>query len=180
MRVLLHICCAPCATVPVRELRAEGLDVDGYFYNPNIQPYTEHMNRLDAARKFSDAVGLRLICGDEYDPKVFPREVAFREHVRCRLCYYMRFKSTAAVAKNGGYDCFTSTLLISPHQEHDLIRSVGDAVAEEVGIKLLYRDFRDRFKDSSELSKEYGLYRQQYCGCIYSEHERYAPKQKRK
>jgi predicted adenine nucleotide alpha hydrolase (AANH) superfamily ATPase len=162
------------------ELRAEGFDVDGYFYNPNIQPYTEYMNRLEAARKLSEALEVRLICDNEYDPKVFPREVAFREHVRCRLCYYMRFKNTAAVAKNGGYDCFTSTLLISPHQEHDLIRSVGDAVAEEMGIELLYRDYRARFKDSYGLSRRYGLYRQQYCGCIYSEHERYASKQERK
>lgn len=179
MRVLLHICCAPCATVPVEELRKEGFDVDGYFFNPNIHPYQEYMKRVEAVKKLSDATHLRVIYDDEHDFKAFLRDIAFREDQRCRICYYKRLKQTAGVAKHGRYDFFTSTLLTSPHQDHELIKSVGDDAAGETGVKLLYRDYRDDFKRSCELSQEYGLYRQQYCGCIYSEHERYAPRKKR-
>ena len=179
MRVLLHICCAPCATVPFEEFKSEGFDVDGYFFNPNIHPYQEYMRRLDAVEKLSKEKGLRVIYDDKYDFKGFLREIAFREDQRCRLCYYMRFRQTAVVAMHGKYDFFTSTLLISPHQNHQLIKSVGEDVADELGVKLLYRDYRDSFKRSYELSQEYGLYRQQYCGCIYSEYERYAPRGKR-
>ncbi len=179
MKVLLHICCAPCATVPCEELKSEGFDVDGYFFNPNIHPYQEYMRRLDAVEKLSKETDLRVIYDDKYDFKDFLREAAFREDRRCRLCYYMRFRQTAVVARHGKYDFFTSTLLISPHQDHQLIKSVGGDVAEELGIKLLYRDYRDRFKRSYELSQKFDLYRQNYCGCIYSEYERYAPKGKR-
>lgn len=180
MRVLLHICCAPCATIPLEELRREGFEVYGYFFNPNIHPYQEYMRRRDSVEKLSESIGLRVIYDEKYDFKGFLREVVFREDHRCRLCYYMRFKQAAAVAKRGRHDCFTSTLLISPHQDHELIRSVGDQVADETGVELLYRDYREQFRKSCELSKEYGLYRQQYCGCIYSEYERFAPRQKRR
>ena len=178
MRVLLHICCAPCATVPVEELRKEGPEVHGYFFNPNIQPYQEYIRRFEAVKILSEAIDLKVIYDDNYDFRGFLREIVYREDQRCRICYYNRFRQTATVAKHGKYDFFTSTLLISPHQDHDLIRTVGDDVAGEMGVKLLYRDYRKEFKRSYELSKQYGLYRQQYCGCIYSEHERYAPKEK--
>jgi predicted adenine nucleotide alpha hydrolase (AANH) superfamily ATPase len=174
MRVLLHICCAPCATVPVEGLRKEGFDAEGYFFNPNIHPYREYVKRLEAVKKLASATSLRVIYDDKYDFTGFFRDIAFREDRRCRICYYRRFVQTASAAKHGGYDFFTSTLLISPHQDHDLIKCVGEDVAVETGVKLLYRDYRDDFRRSYELSQEYGLYRQQYCGCIHSEYERYA------
>jgi len=174
----MHICCAPCAAVPVQELRAEGNDVAGFFYNPNIHPYQEYLKRKEAVEKLSSAISLNVIYDDIYDFQGFLKEVACRVENRCAICYEKRLKETASIAKQNGFDAFTSTLLISPHQNHDMIKEIGEKAASEAGIELLYRDYRSAFKKSFELSQKYGLYRQQYCGCIYSEYERYAPKKK--
>ena len=172
----MHICCAPCAIIPVEELRREGHKVDGFFYNPNIHPYEEYLRRYEAVEKLADAIGLKVIYDDKYDFKGFLREVIFREENRCQICYYRRLKQTAVIAKHGNYDAFTSTLLISPHQNHEMIQTAGTEASKETGVEILYRDYRDKFKDSYELSVKYNLYRQKYCGCIYSEYERYAAK----
>jgi len=179
MKILLHMCCGPCGTWPVEALRGAGHSVTGFWYNPNIHPYQEYARRLEAARSFAEQAGLHLIVHDEYGLKDFVRTVAFREAQRCPICYEMRLRRTAAVAKSGHFDAFTSTLLVSPHQQHEVIRAIGDQVASEVGVPLHYEDFRPGFKKHTELSEHYGLYRQQYCGCIYSEYERFAPKPKK-
>jgi len=118
MKVLLHVCCGPCATFPVEALREAGHEVTGFWYNPNIHPYQEYMRRLEAARSYAEQVGLHLIVHDEYGLKAFVRAVAFREEQRHAVCYEMRLRRTAAVAKSGHFDAFTSTLLVSPHQQH--------------------------------------------------------------
>jgi len=179
MKVLLHVCCGPCATFPVEALREAGHEVTGFWYNPNVHPYQEYMRRLEAARSHADQVGLHLIVHDEYGLREFVRAVAFREEQRHVICYEMRLRRTAAVAKSGHFDAFTSTLLVSPHQQHETIRDIGEQVAAEVGVPLYYEDFRPGYKREYELSKRYGLYRQPYCGCIYSEYERFGPKQER-
>ncbi|ACX52723.1 protein of unknown function DUF208 [Ammonifex degensii KC4] len=173
MKVLLHICCGPCAIYPVKVLRAENLEVYGFFFNPNIHPYTEYQRRREALAQFAESVDLPVIYADDYPMEEFFRRVAYREALRCRFCYHLRLERTAAVAKHGRFDYFTTTLLVSPFQKHELIKETAEAVAEAYGLPFLYRDFRPGFKEGVELSKELGLYRQQYCGCLYSEKERY-------
>jgi len=178
MKILLHLCCAPCGTFPAKSLVEAGHQVTGFFYNPNIQPYTEFAKRLEAVKKFAEQVPLKVIYHDEYDLSGFLREVVFREDVRCRFCYRMRLFRTAVVAKKGSFDAFTSTLFVSPHQNHELMKATAEQVAREVGVPFHYRDFREGYRDGCELSKKYDLYRQSYCGCIFSEYERYAGKRR--
>ena len=179
MRVLLHICCGPCGAVTVEALREAGHEVTGFWYNPNVHPYQEYERRLEAARSYAEQAGLHLIVHDEYGLKEFVRAVAFREAQRCAVCYEMRLRRAASVAKSGSFGAFTSTLLVSPHQQHETIRAIGEQVAAEVGVPFHYEDFRPGFKRHYELSEKYGLYRQPYCGCIYSEYERFGPKPKK-
>ncbi|MGB9791214.1 MAG: epoxyqueuosine reductase QueH [Thermacetogeniaceae bacterium] len=173
MRVLIHVCCGPCAMYPVQELLNEGHEVAGYFYNPNIHPYQEYNKRLEGALQMAGHFGIPLRVTERYSPEVYFREVAFREDQRCRLCYEMRLREAGRFAKENGYEAFTTTLLVSPWQKHDLLQVLGEAIGRELGIPFLYRDWRRGFSEGRRQAKELGLYRQQYCGCIYSERERY-------
>lgn len=173
MNVLLHICCAPCSIVPIDRLRAEGAELRGFWYNPNIQPVTENRKRSEAVRQYSARVDLPMIWRDEYRLQEFLRMVAFRESERCRLCLRMRLSAAANVAKRGKFDYFTTTLLYSKRQQHDLIAQVGETVGKEAGVQFMYRDFRPGWREGIERSKQEHLYRQQYCGCLYSEKDRY-------
>ncbi len=176
MRTLLHICCSCCAIYPVQELRKGGAEVFGFFYNPNIHPYQEYRKRLESIEEYADKTQLRMIYRDEYRLEEFLQNVVFRESERCRYCYYTRLRATAQVAKKGNFDFFTTTLLHSKLQNHERIREIGDGLAKEYGVPFYYRDFRKGWKDGIRISKDLGLYRQQYCGCIYSEKERYLGK----
>ena len=173
MKILLHICCAPCAIYPVKFLREQGMDVMGFFYRHNIHPYTECLKRQEALESYAEQINLRVIYQDGYDLEGFIQNVAFRESNRCSYCYHERLISTALVAKRGKFDYFTSTLLYSKFQKHDTIKSMGESIGKSVGVKFYYQDFRTGWKNGIEESKNIGLYRQQYCGCIYSEKERY-------
>ncbi len=173
MRILLHACCGPCATYPFRALREEGQAVEGYFYNPNIHPFAEWKRRREALEKFSAAAGFAVRFPPRYDPEAYFRAVSFHEEERCPLCYRLRLAAVAREAKASGFDAFTSTLLISVKQKHSLIRRIGEEVGREAGIEFLYRDFRPGWKEHWRITEEHGLYKQQYCGCIYSEMERY-------
>lgn len=173
MNILLHICCGPCATFPVKSLLEAGHQVTAFFYNPNIHPYIEFTKRLHAVKKYAEHAALSVIYHDQYDPRPFLREVLFREDVRCRFCYHMRLFRTAMVAKERSFDAFTSTLLVSPHQDHELIKTVFEQVGREVGMPCYYQDFREGYREGYDLSRQYDLYRQSYCGCIFSEYERY-------
>lgn len=173
MKILLHTCCAPCTTYCRKALEEEGIDVTGYFYNPNIHPYKEFERRRDTMKEYAAKTGFDVIYYDVYEMEDFIRNVVFREDERCRFCYYMRLKKAADAAKSGGFEGFSTTLLISPYQKHELIREVAERVSEESSIPFTYRDFRQGYRDSVRMSRELGLYRQPYCGCIYSEKERY-------
>jgi predicted adenine nucleotide alpha hydrolase (AANH) superfamily ATPase len=173
-RILIHVCCAPCLVHPLAQLREEA-EVHGFWYNPNIHPYTEYAMRRDTVFQYAEAENLPLIVWDRYELEDFIRSVVHRESNRCRFCYSLRLDATAIVARHGNFDAFTSTLLYSRHQEHDLIAEIGSEAGRRSGVPFLYRDFRSGWKDGIERSKELGLYRQQYCGCIYSERDRYAP-----
>lgn len=175
MKLLLHICCAPCSIYPLRALQRDNHEVMGYFYNNNIHPYTEYLKRREALSWYARQIDLKVIFQDTYDMEGFLRSVVFRETERCRFCYYDRLKATALMAKKSKFDSFSSTLLYSKFQKHAAIRSIGESIADEVGIPFLYDDFRTGWKEGVRTSKELGMYRQQYCGCIYSEKERYCP-----
>ena len=159
MNTLLHICCAPCANQCIRVLREEGRDVTGFWYNPNIHPFTEYRSRRNGLRPFVRAVAEDI------------------SH-RCIKCYEMRLMETAKQAKEGGFDSFTSSLFISPYQNHELMKEVAQRAGEIYGVEFLYRDFRPWFKEGQEKARELGFYIQKYCGCVFSEEERYLKKSK--
>jgi epoxyqueuosine reductase len=174
-KILLHICCGPCVIYPLRLLREEGHNVCGYFYNPNIHPFSEYKRRLDTLDTYAGGEKLGVTRENVYPLEEFLRQVAFREEDRCGHCYRLRLAGTARMAKKDGFAAFTTTLLYSRFQKHDLIRSIGDAVATAEGIPFLYRDFREGWSEGVRISKKLGMYRQQYCGCIYSEKDRFYP-----
>jgi len=179
--VLIHCCCAHCAAYTASYWRQQGYEVSALWYNPNIHPYTEHQNRLEAMRSLAREAGLPLIIAGGYEVAAYFRQVAGRESQRCQYCFGLRLLKTAEVALERGFDAFTTSLLISPHQKHDLLHKIGTSVAEEKGIDFLYADLRKRYSDSRHMTKPLDLYRQQYCGCLYSEWERYAqPDEKQK
>jgi hypothetical protein len=169
----MHTCCGPCTIHPLAVLREEGHEVMGFFYRHNIHPYTECLRRQETLETFAAEQALRVVIQDGYDMEGFIRSVAFRETERCRYCYHDRLRAAARVARRGKFAAFTSTLLYSRFQKHELIRSVGESVARETGMPFLYRDFRTGWQAGVAASKERGMYRQPYCGCIYSEKERY-------
>ena len=159
-------------------MKERGDEVVGYFFNPNIHPYQEYEKRLEALRQYSEKVGLEVIYRDEYLLEEFLRNVSHRVKERCQYCYSIRLEATAQEAKKNSFDQFSSTLLQSTHQNHQLIKETGEKIGKEIGISFYYEDFRQGWRKGVEVSKAMGLYRQQYCGCIYSEKERFLNKNK--
>jgi len=172
--VLLHCCCTHCAAYTVDYWRGQGYEVSALWYNPNIHPYTEHRHRLEAMKSLAQEVSLPLTVTEGYGIIDYFRQVTGHESQRCQYCFRLRLLKTAETAHRMGFKAFTTTLLISPHQKHDLLRDIGNELAEKKGIDFLYADLRKRYSDSRHLTKGLNLYRQQYCGCVYSEWERYA------
>ncbi len=178
MKILLHTCCAPCAIVPIKLLRQADFEVMGYYYAHNIHPYTECVRRRDTLEAYASNIDLRVIYARGYDLEGFVRSVVYREVDRCEHCYHDRLRSTALMAKRGRFDTFSSSLLYSKSQKHDRIRAIGESVGRSVGIPFYYDDFRVGWEKGIAASKPLGMYRQQYCGCIYSEKERYYSQEK--
>jgi epoxyqueuosine reductase len=173
-KLLIHVCCAHCAAYTVEHWGREGYEIAGFWYNPNIHPYTEHQHRLESMKSLAQQMDIPLIIADVYDIIEYFRRVAGHEEERCRHCFELRLAKTAETARDKGYDAFTTTLLISPHQKHELIKEIGEKAAGGKGVEFLYTDLRKRYSDSRHITKSMDLYRQQYCGCIYSERERYS------
>jgi predicted adenine nucleotide alpha hydrolase (AANH) superfamily ATPase len=157
----------------MRELLAEGHDVSAVFVNPNIHPYQEFERRRQAAHDAAQAIDVPMVHEDGYGLTEFLRAVVGREDERCPICYAMRLDRTAELARELKFEGFTTTMLVSTQQNHDAIRRAGEAAAAKHGVEFVVRDFRPRVMEGVRESKEMGLYRQQYCGCIYSEWERY-------
>lgn len=147
------------------------MEVTLLFFNPNIHPLQEYARRRQGLYQVAEAVGVPVLCPERYDPRMYFRAVAFREERRCLLCYSMRLERTMHIARRGRFDAFSTTLLYSKFQKHDEIRSMGEAMATDV--PFYYEDFREGWSEGVARSKEMGIYRQQYCGCLYSEAERY-------
>ena len=187
-RLLLHCCCAPCSSATLEQLQAL-FDVDIYYYNPNIEPYEEFLKRAGEEERFIAAYrpdgGVSVIVAD-YDHQAFEAIARGREEIpergeRCYLCYELRMRRTAEYALAHGYDCFTTSLSISPHKNSAWINEIGLRLEKELGIAFVHSDFKkhDGYHRSILLSKEYGLYRQDWCGCVYSRREREAWKARR-
>ncbi len=175
MHVLLHICCGPCALMPIRRLLDQGHDLTGYFFNPNPHPLTEYLRRREGALAVAARTGITLLFpdGPEYDAEAWCRAALTRPAGRCAHCREIRFSRSAALARTLGFEAFTSSLLYSRRQDHQgMIRAAENAAAAS-GVTFLYQDFRTDWQEGINRSKEWGIYRQQYCGCLFSEQERY-------
>lgn len=172
-RVLIHTCCGPCLTYPAARLAESGWDVVAYYFNPNIHPHSEYLKRLRQVESYCGYAGVRLEIG-RYEIEEYFRRVAGHEGFgqRCALCYELRLAEAARRAVRDGLAAFTTTLLVSPHQDHELIRETGERAAHAHGTSFVYEDFRPGYRKGVERSKELGMYRQKYCGCLFSEVER--------
>lgn len=203
MRILVHICCGPCGITVLQRLRDQGHDLAGLFFNPNIHPLAEYLRRREGAAQVTDRLGIPLMFADVLpeaeqrwndswlpdageaplpetenlppaaDPVPWLRAVAGREKERCPFCWRVRLQKTAELALTQGFIGFTSSLLYSRYQKHEVIRDLGAVIARESGLSFVYEDFRSSWQEGIRLSKEWGIYRQQYCGCLFSEYDRY-------
>ncbi|MBI5893299.1 MAG: epoxyqueuosine reductase QueH [Deltaproteobacteria bacterium] len=202
MKLLVHICCGPCAIYPLKKILDgkpvpeglnQGMDVWGFFFNPNIHPYTEYKKRLEAVKILADKMDIKMIYRDEYGLEEFlkhtlrtetvtqgfslenvkPEGLSYNKRARCGYCYSSRLEATAIAAKENRFDYFSSSLLYSKYQDHDEIKKIGLGLADKYGVAFYYDDFRIGWKEGIKESKDMGHYRQQYCGCIFSEKERY-------
>ncbi len=171
MDVLLHVCCAPCSVACIEQLREEGIEPVALWYNPNIHPFTEYRARREAVRAYMPAVGVSLIEAGDYGLREFLSALPDWEN-RCETCYTLRLGYAAQYAAAHGFEAFTSTLFISPYQDHGAMQRIAQAAGEQYGVQFLYRDFRPRFKAGQQAAREAGLYMQKYCGCVFSEEER--------
>lgn len=171
--LLLHTCCAPCLIAPYRQLKAEGIRLSALWYNPNIHPVTEYRNRLGTLREFAEREGFPLIVKDDYGLREFVRKVAADIDNRCEWCYRSRLEVAARTARELGCDAWSTTLLYSKYQKHELIREIAEQTARETGTVFYYRDWRPLWSEGVRLSKEEVMYRQKYCGCVFSEEDRY-------
>lgn len=172
-RILLHSCCGPCTLYPLQKLRDDGWLVHAFFFNPFIQPYQEFVKRLETFQWVAAKKSFPTIVRKNYDPEGFFRQVVFRESHRCRFCYSVRLDAAARLARKSKMDAFTTTLLFSKHQKHELIRSLAEETAIRNEIPFHYEDFRLGWKEGQSQARAMEIYRQQYCGCIYSEKERF-------
>ncbi|MCL2496291.1 MAG: epoxyqueuosine reductase QueH [Clostridiales bacterium] len=175
MKLLLHCCCGPCSLAVIRALLLEGLDegLSCYFFNPNIHPYQEYQARFTAWQELTAHFKLPTLAAADYPLEDWLRQVAPDPAGRCHHCYASRLTATAKKAIELGCDAFSTTLLISPYQQHERLREMGEAIAATYGLRFFYRDWRPHFRAGQAAARDMGLYRQKYCGCIYSEKERF-------
>lgn len=176
MKLLMHICCSNCATYPITALKHKGVTVRGLWFNPNIHPSMEYKARLDALRQLQELWKLDIDYVDYYGLKEYLRHVVGNEEHRCEYCYTVRLEETAQRAKGADADAFTTSLLVSPYQKFDMIIDIGKRMQEKYGIEFYAEDFRPGFNEGRRMAKALELYRQKYCGCIYSEMERFCKK----
>lgn len=180
MKLLMHACCAPCSNAPLRQLRDEGLTPSVFWYNPNIHPFQEYKARKNSLIDFTNTLNIPLILEDDYGLREFVCAVVDDIDARCPYCYEIRLERTAMVAKEQGFDCFTTSLLISPYQNHEMLRDIGRSMGEKHGVDFFYRDFRPLFRPSLDFARNMEYYMQKYCGCVFSEEDRYNKAKKKK
>lgn len=186
MKILMHMCCGPCSCYPTEKLREENFEPVGFFFNPNIHPYREWRKRLRAAREFAERVNIKFYAENHYGLREFLSKAGNLAdiedaaqnsdgfHKRCRICYWWRLSETAKFAAANDFKIFTSTLFYSVHQNHELMKEIAEQCAKNFGVEFYYEDFRAGWQRGIDLSLELELYRQNYCGCIFSEEERFS------
>lgn len=173
MKILLHSCCGPCTIFPLKVLRSEQHDLTGFFHNPNIHPFREFSRRLDTLREFAETVSLPLLVNETYGLRDYLQFVDYSTSDRCHDCYRLRLEKAASFAKTNNFDAFSTTLLYSRFQNHEAIKAMCTSLAVLYELQFVYHDFRLGWHSGIEESKTLGMYRQPYCGCIFSEQERY-------
>ena len=174
MRILLHTCCAPCAVYSIEKLKEKYENIECFFYNPNIHPVSEYEKRKASCEELSRAMNIRMYFHKDFQFEDFFRKITFYEKdLRCCLCWGLRIEETAEYAAKNGFDGFTSTLFISPYQDHEKLKQIAKNAQDRYSVPFIYEDFRPGFRKSHESSRSMGLYHQKYCGCIYSERERF-------
>ncbi|WP_304679865.1 epoxyqueuosine reductase QueH [uncultured Desulfovibrio sp.] len=174
--LLLHVCCGPCAIMPITRLLDEGYALTAWFMNPNVQPLAEYLRRREAATQCAERLGVEILYADAaWDITAWLRAVAGRDEApaRCAWCCESRVEAAFAEAASLGFAHFSTSLLYSRYQPHESIASAGRNLAKQGGPRFVYRDFRTDWQAGIDRSKEWGLYRQPYCGCVYSEADRY-------
>ncbi len=173
MRILLHTCCAPCMIHPLTSLTAQGHHVEGFFYNPNIHPCSEFKRRREAVEAYAAASSV-IIHYPAYCPEEYFRSIVHQEQApaRCLRCWKLRLDAAAKAARGAGFDAFTSTLLVSPYQDHTALQRLGEEAAAAHGVRWHYEDFRPGFRSAHNAARAKGIYCQNYCGCLFSEVER--------
>ena len=175
MRLLMHICCSNCAVLPLSSMLDKGHGITGLWFNPNIHPEDEYDRRMNAVREMASVLAIDMEYRGGYGLEEFMRQLeesGAGRPGRCRVCYAMRMRETARECASGGYDAFTTSLLISPFQDHDLLVGEAESAARLYGARFHYEDFRPVWKDGQAIARGMGFYRQYYCGCVYSKAER--------
>ncbi len=173
MKLLLHICCAPCSVACIKQLRADGIEPVGFWYNPNIHPVTEYRERRDCLIDYAESIGLELVVEDSYGLRPFVRAVADDIENRCQHCYACRLDRTAQYAAENGFTAFSTTLTISPYQNYEMICEQGKLAGGRYNVPFLPIDFRPHYREGQHEARNLDLYMQKYCGCIFSEEDRY-------
>jgi predicted adenine nucleotide alpha hydrolase (AANH) superfamily ATPase len=170
MKILLHTCCAPCLIYPAKKLKKDGMSVSGFFYNPNIFPEEEYQRRRMALAELSAGNDAAEVIYPEYDPGQFSQ--AIKENTekpgRCSACFSLRLEKTAQFAKENGFDSFSTTLLVSPYQNQEVIKKIGEEISRQLNIAFHFENFRPGFAQAHKEAKIKGIYCQKYCGCSYS------------
>ncbi len=180
MKLLLHTCCAPCSVECVDTLREQGMDITAFWYNPNIHPYKEYEARRDTLIEYAKSIDLPLLMQDEYGLRKFISALQNDFVGRCTTCYQMRFEAAAKCAAENGFEQFTSTLFISPYQHFELMKSAAQDAAQKYHIHFYEYDFRPLFRAGQNRARAMNLYMQKYCGCVFSEEDRYLGGKKKK
>ena len=170
MKLLMHMCCGPCSVYPANVLIEDGIQFEGLYFNPNIHPLDEFKLRKENVEKFSELKGIPVTFMDDFMQDTW-ENFSGSDDDRCNMCYSVRLDKAAAFAKEKGFDAYTTSLLVSPYQKHELIKELGVKFGDKHGVKFYYRDFRPGFRAGQNEAREIGLYRQKFCGCIVSYEE---------
>ncbi|MBI5560720.1 MAG: epoxyqueuosine reductase QueH [Deltaproteobacteria bacterium] len=178
--MLVHMCCGPCSIYPLTKILDGRYEVYGLFYNPNIHPRNEYKKRLESVKRLAGLMGVNILYYEDYNPGPYfsglPADIkSVPKDKRCEYCYLFRLEKTAEFAKKNGFAAFSSSLLYSRYQKHELIIALGLAMEKKHGVPFYHEDFRKGWREGIEASKGMGLYRQKYCGCIFSMMERGSP-----
>lgn len=173
-KVFMHTCCAPCSVYCIDLLKSEGIEPVIFWYNPNIHPYTEYKLRRECLRDYAKKMSLEMIEDNEYSLEEFVKRASKDLDNRCKkVCYTMRLERAAKTASKLGFSKYTTTLMVSPYQDTESLIRIGQEMGRKYGVEFLVRDFKKGFREGQEKARSLGMYMQKYCGCIFSEADRY-------